>query len=88
MLTCKRVWRQERVDDESKPCRRVIVGARREDLLDDSGFELVKPLTVRLMQPRGPLAAGGPDGSERLDIEVTRGDEAASRTSTVDGRPT
>jgi hypothetical protein len=46
-----------------------------EDLLHDSGFELVEPLTIRPKQARGTVAA---DDSAKLHLEVTlRGDDAA-----------
>ena len=36
-----------------------------EDVLHDSGFELVEPLTIRPKQARGPVAA---DDSAKLDL--------------------
>ena len=49
-----------------------------EDLLGDSDFELVKPLTVRHRRARGPLASGDEEVSEKLDLEVSlRGDDQA-----------
>jgi hypothetical protein len=54
-----------------------------EDVLHDSGFELVEPLTIRPKQARGPVAA---DDSAKLDLEVTlRGDDAAVVLTERDG---
>src|SRR5262249_46895454 len=54
-----------------------------EDLLHDSGFELVEPLTIRPNQARGPVVA---DGSDKVDLEVTlRGDDATVVLTDQDG---
>jgi hypothetical protein len=54
-----------------------------EDVLHDSGFELVEPLTIRPKQARGPVAA---DDSAKLHLEVTlRGDDAAVVLTDRDG---
>ena len=54
-----------------------------EDLLHDSGFELVEPLTIRPKEARGPAAA---DASAKLDLEVTlRGNDAAVVLADRDG---
>jgi hypothetical protein len=45
-----------------------------DDLLHEGGFEVVKPLTIKLTQRGGPAE----DDSEKFDLEVTlRGDDAA-----------